>query len=87
MSGNIAIVRKHIQRIDGVTRTWFEWCAGPSEEALLKTLVVEVEFDTDPNSSDCRKNVLEAIFDTAKGVLKNETTMAVSNLRIVPKTS
>jgi hypothetical protein len=33
-----AIVRQHIEKIDGVTRTWFEWTVEAG--ALLKTLVV-----------------------------------------------
>jgi len=47
-------------------------------------LVVEVEFDTDPNSYEFRRSVLDAIQDTACGVLGEETTMAVSHLKIVP---
>jgi hypothetical protein len=50
-----------------------------------KSLVVEVEFDTDPNNPQCRRNVLDAIKDTARGVLENDTTMIVSDLKIVPK--
>ena len=78
-----AVVRQHIERIDGVSRTWFEWTLG--EHGLEKTLVVEVDFDTDPNNEEHRGNVLDAIEGTAKEVLANETTMAVSHLRIVPK--
>jgi hypothetical protein len=78
-----ASVRQHVERIDGVSRTWFEWSL--EEAALVKTLVVEVEFDTDPNNSQCEQNVLEAIKSTAIGVLENDTTMIVSHLKIVPK--
>lgn len=77
-----AIVRKHIERIDGVSRTWFEWA--DDGDALVKVLVVEVDFDTDPNSNDFRREVLDAIWDTGKSVLENETTMIVSHVRIVP---
>jgi hypothetical protein len=83
-----AIVRQHLERIDGVSRTWFEWDSfewDSEETTLVKTLVVEVEFDTDPNNPQCRQNVLDAIRDTAMGVLKNDTTMSVSHLKIVPK--
>jgi hypothetical protein len=52
-----AIVRQHFERIDGVTRTWFEWSR--EEDAMVKTLVVEVAFDTDPNSPQHRPNVLD----------------------------
>jgi len=77
-----AVIRSHIERIDGVVRTWFEWADDGDD--LVKTLVVEVEFDTDPNSSDYRQNVVDAIWGTAKGVVE-DTTMAVSHIRIVPK--
>ena len=76
MSDVKAIVREHVERIDGVTRTWFEW----SHEggAWVKTLVVEVGFDTDPNSPEYQGNVLDAVENTARDVLRNETTMVVT---------
>ena len=82
MKGGIAIVRQHLSKIAGVSRTWFEWDSDGEE--LFKTLVVEV-ISTDPNSPEFRGNVLDAIRDTAKGVLAEETTMVVSHLKIVPK--
>ena len=82
MAARKAVIRSHIERIDGVTRTWFEWADDGDD--LGKTLVVEVEFDTDPNSTDYRQNVVDAIWDTAKGVVE-DTTMVVSHIRIVPK--
>ncbi|WP_119268377.1 hypothetical protein [Taklimakanibacter deserti] len=85
---DIAIVRQHLQRIDGVSRTWFEWSLDYDDDGSplrVKTLVVEVDFDTDPNSTGFRESVLDAIADTAKGVLSDETTMIVSYLKIVPK--
>jgi hypothetical protein len=78
----VAIVRQYIERIEGVSRTWFEWTL---EETWLKTLVIEVEFDTDPNSPDFDQAVLDAIKTTARDVLVNETTMAVHHLRVVPR--
>jgi hypothetical protein len=80
-----AIVRKHLERIDGVTRTWIEW---DFEHAgnRTKTLVVEVAFDTDPNSIHFSEARLDAIEETAKTVLAEETTMVISKLRIVPRT-
>jgi hypothetical protein len=83
MKTGIAIVRQHLSRISGVSRTWFEWSL--EDDVLVKTLVVEVDFDTDPNSPEFRGSVLDAIRDTAKGVLAEETTMVVSHLKIVPK--
>ncbi len=48
MRGNIAIVREALSKLPNVSRTWFEWSW---EDAMwVKTLVIEVEFDTDPNS-------------------------------------
>jgi len=82
-SDDKAIVRQHVERIPGVTRTWFEHSLeGPG---LARILVVEVEFDTDPNNPQFDRNVLEAIVSTATGVLENDTTMSVSHLKIVPK--
>ena len=79
----IAVVRWHVSRIRSVTSTWFEWELDDS--GMAKTLVVEVDFDTDPNSPAFRRSVMDAIESTTKDVLKNETTMVVSRLRVVPK--
>ena len=49
-----ATVRQHVERIDGVTRTWFEWVYDREADALIRTLAVEVGFDTDPNNPKCR---------------------------------
>ena len=79
-----AIVRQRIEDIVGVSRTWFEWDydeqAGP-----LTMLVVEVEFDTDPNDPSFRQDVLDEIEETAEAVLAEGTTMVISGLRVVPK--
>jgi len=80
-----AIVRNHLEKIDGVSRTWFEWTLGGDD--LEKTLVVEVDFDTDPNSSGCRQNVIDAVRETAIEVLKTQTTMVVHHVKIVPRLS
>lgn len=78
-----AIVRQRVERLECVSRTWFECESG--KFGLEKTLVVEVDFDTDPNSPNCRPNALDAIEETVKTVLTEQTTMIVSNLRIVPR--
>ena len=65
-----AIVRRHIERIDGVSRTWFEWDWDHEVGVFAKTLVVEVNFDTDPNAPSFDQSALDAIGDTARGVLK-----------------
>jgi hypothetical protein len=48
-------------------------------------LVVEVEFDTDPNEYEFRRSVMDAIEETARGVLEEDTTMIVSRLKVVPR--
>jgi hypothetical protein len=75
---DIATVREHIEKIAGVSRTWFEWSLENS--TWSKTLVVEVEFDTDPNTSGLQ-NVLNAIGNLALTV---QTTMTLSHLKVVP---
>ena len=80
-----ALVRERVEKIDGVSRTWFEWLSRDS--TMAKTLVVEVEFDTDPNNDSFRQSVVDTIYETVDSVLKNETTLTVSHLRIVPKGS
>lgn len=52
---------------------------------LLKTLVVEVTFDTDSNSSAYSQAEMEEIERIAKDTLTTKTTMVISKLRIVPK--
>jgi hypothetical protein len=67
-----------------VSRTWFEW---NWEDAMwVKTLVIEVEFDTDPNSSSFNQSVLDAIENTVIGVLTDDTTLIVSYVKVVPTT-
>jgi hypothetical protein len=83
MRGNIAIVREALSRLPNVSRTWFEWSW---EDAMwVKTLVIEVEFDTDPNSERFNQSVLDAIENTVIGVLTDDTTLIVSYLKVVPK--
>jgi hypothetical protein len=71
MRTDVAIVRQYVEKISGVERTRFEW--NLEDEELVKTLVVEVNFDTDPNSPEFRGNVLGAIEDTVTTVLAQET--------------
>lgn len=82
---DIAAVRQHVEKIDGVSKTWFEWTN--EDGSWLKTLVVEVDFDTDPNAVGFRSGVLEDIQETTLDALNNKTTMVVSYLKIVPKQS
>jgi hypothetical protein len=77
------IVRSHIERIDGVSRTWLEWVDWGHE--FLKVLVVEVDFDTDTNAAEFRQEVINAIRSTTDDVLQNETTLAIGQIRIIPQ--
>ncbi len=77
------VVRSHIERIDGVSKTWLEWLDWGDH--FLKVLVVEVDFDTDPNAAGFRQEVINAIRSTTDDVLQNETTIAIGQLRIIPK--
>jgi hypothetical protein len=76
-----SIVRTKVEKIDGVSRTCFEWSL---DRPRLKTLVVEVSFDTDPSAPGYRQDVLDEIADTVKRALAEETTMVVSSLKVVP---
>ncbi len=83
MRGDIAIVRESLSKLPNVSGTWFEWSW---EDAMwVKTLVIEVEFDTDPNSPKFSQFTLDAIEKTVIGVLNGDSTMTVSYLQIVPK--
>ena len=82
MSHDKATVRIEVERLDGVTKAWFEWIYEKGE--LSKALAVEVDFDTDPNSLHFRQGVIDAIVNTAKAAGDPDTTMVVSRLRIVP---
>jgi hypothetical protein len=79
MSNDKAVVRQDVERIPEVSRTWIEW-----GEQGVKTLVVEVTFDTDPNSVDFNQAALDQIERAAIGAT---TTMVISHLRIVPKST
>jgi hypothetical protein len=46
--------------------------------ALVKTLVVEIDVDTDPNSSEFRQDLLDAIETRASDVFTGETPLVVS---------
>ena len=73
-----ALVRQYLQLIPEVTRTWFEFEL--ENEVWLKTLVVEVSIDSDPNTSPDLRNVLENIRLT---VIENQTTMVINRLKVV----
>ncbi len=83
MSEDKAMVRELVERIDGVTRTWFELeIEGNSRK---KTLVVEVNFELDPNSARFLRAACDEIEDTVATVLREENGDVVSKLKIVNK--
>lgn len=85
MGDETAVVRQKVEALEGVSRTWFEWEIAPGNEGPTKTLVVEVDMDTDPNSTAFDSSALDDIRDTIIEALTRHTTMVVSHARIVPK--
>ena len=83
MTDRKSILRQRVEKIDGVSRTWFEWIL--EDSMLAKILVVEVEFDTDPSNPEFRRSVLDSIENATMEISQNETTAVVGHLRIVPK--
>ena len=81
MSHEKAMVRELVERIEGVTRTWFELeIEGQNRK---KTLVAEVNFDLDANSIHFLRATCDKIEDTVATVLREENSDMVSKLRIV----
>ncbi|QGM96157.1 hypothetical protein [Methylocystis parvus] len=86
--GEKTSIRQRVEAIKGVTRTWFEWTS--AEQTESKLLVVEVDFDTDPNAPDYRGKTVSAIGETFDEVLaeglhpEDDHPVLVSGLRIVP---
>lgn len=78
-----AIIRKELALLQLVSRTWLEW--EMDGEGFSRVLVVEVDCDTDPNSTACDRYGIEAIGDAVRRILAEQTAMVISKLRIVPK--
>jgi hypothetical protein len=83
MSHDKAMVRELVERIEGVTGTWFE--LEIEGRKRTKTLVVEVSFDLDPNSAHFLRAPCDEIEDTVATILREENGDVVSKLRIVNK--
>lgn len=76
-----ALIRELIERIEGVTQTWFELeIEGSSRK---KTLVVNVSFELDANSTHHLRATCDEIERTFKTVIGEENGDAVSKLKIV----
>ncbi len=56
----MAVVRRAVGQVERVVRTWIEW-ESDDRGALTKTRVVQVRFDTDPNSYKYRLDTMAAI--------------------------
>jgi len=84
MQSDFAVIRQKLSKVSGVARTWFEWQWSREDNALAQTLIVEVSFDTDPNSPHHDSSALQAINRAAQEA-SEKTAMTVTHLRIVPK--
>ena len=78
-----ALVIQSVRDIRGVSDAWIEWEF--EKQHRLKTLVVEVDFSTDPNEDGFSEGTLDEIERIARDVLTHGTTMVISNLRVVPR--
>ena len=78
-------VRDAVEKVEGVTRSWFEW--NLSRDVFTNVLVVEVDWDTDPNGGGHRQFALDSIKETVAEFLDTKTTMGVHALKVVPKTN
>jgi hypothetical protein len=76
-------VRRAVEAVEGVTRSWFEWKV--TKETISNVLVVEVDWDTDPDSEQHLPFMLDAIGDAAKEFLGEGSTKQVNSLIVVPK--
>ena len=81
---NDAIVRRALAKLPEVSKTWIEWDLDGDQQ--IKNLVVEVSFDTDPNSAGFQPSALDEIRRVVVDALTNQTTMIATHLRVVPKT-
>lgn len=82
----IARVIREVTKLPFVSKAWIEWKLVPGEHRT-KTLVVQVTFDTDPNSSAYSPGALDEIEACIKATLPHKTTMVIHDARIVPSGS
>jgi hypothetical protein len=84
MASEIAPFRREVEKIDGVSRTWLEWNLENSE--MIRMLVVEVDFDTDPDAEGFKRQALHDIESAALNVLM-DAALPTTRLKVVPKLS
>lgn len=83
MSQDKAMVRDYVERLEGVSKTHFELdIKGATRN---KTLVVEVDFDLDPNSSGYSRAKIDAIADAFATMMREDNAEVVSKLKIVSR--
>jgi hypothetical protein len=75
-----AYARTEIEKLPDVTRTWIEWVLEGGLQS--KTLVVEVNFSTDPNEGD--RNAFEELIDRITRIVNN-SPMTIHRVVIRPK--
>ena len=83
MNSKIAVVREELSKLPQVSRTWFEWDI--EHDRQTRTLVVEVLFETDPNSPQFNQSAFEEIMHVVQHALTSQATMAANRLKVVPK--
>ena len=83
MNSKTAVVREELSKLPQVSRTWFEWDI--EHDRQTRTLVVEVLFETDPNSPQFNQSAFEDIMHVVQHALTSQATMAVNRLKVVPK--
>ena len=84
MRNEMDALREILANIEGISKNWFEWSLDGSE--MVRTLVVQVDFDTDPESKDFNADAISKIGSAALNVL-SVGNIATTNIRVVPKKS
>jgi hypothetical protein len=83
---DIAAIKAQVSQIPGVSNTWLEWDLELNHTwTMAATLVVVVEFHTDPNSPEFRPSVSDAIDTTTVKMLMEEKRTVLNRVRVVPK--
>ena len=80
---NRAVVRQHLENIDAVSRTWFELYLEGS--ALVRTLVVEVDFDTDHRRMKVARRRYRDYLPTTPGARPRHAVIVTSQSQEVKK--
>ena len=82
MADEINAFRETLAKIEGVSRNWIEWSLDGSE--MVRTLVVQVDFDTNPETKDFKEDIINQIGSAALNIL-TVGNVATTHVRIVPK--